>query len=170
MKIKNSTTLTELLNRYPDLELTLTGMLPAVGDLQQPALREQVFRVVNIENMAIKSGREVSDLILKLQRAAGIDVEKSKSKISKDFLPQDPVWIKKNPRVTIDGAEMLAEGEHPLGFIQEKLKELSSGDVILLLTNFHPGPVLEVMRAQGQLVYSREDAGNPNQQLTFIQK
>ena len=170
MEIKNSTTLTELLERYPHLELTLAGVLPAVGDLQQPALRKQVFKVVNIEHVAIKSGWEVSELIDELKRAAGIEVEKSKSSHSKEFLPQDPDWIRKPPRITVDGVEMLSEGEHPLELIQEKLKELSSGDVVLLLTNFHPGPMLDVMRAQGQLVFSREDAGNSNQQLTFIQK
>jgi hypothetical protein len=170
MKINNSTTLTELLEYFPHLDLTLAGVLPAVGDLQQPALREQVFNVVNIEHIAIKAGWEVSDLILELKRAAGIEVDKSTSGYSKEFLPQDPDWIKTPPRITIDGVEMLSEGEHPLGFIQEKLKELSSGDVILLLTNFHPGPMLEVMRAQGQQVFSREDAENLNQQLTFIQK
>ena len=41
MKIKNISTLDTLIAKYPQLKLTITGILPEFGNLEQAQLRER---------------------------------------------------------------------------------------------------------------------------------
>ena len=49
MKIKNTTTLDSLITEYPHLKLTLTSILPALGNLEQVQLKEKVLSTTTPE-------------------------------------------------------------------------------------------------------------------------
>jgi hypothetical protein len=171
MKIKNSTTLDTLISKYPQLKLTISGILPEFGNLEQAQLREKVLSTTTVEHFARKAGLEVSDLIKDLEKAAGLSTEeKDPSADTLEYDPTDPDWIKVDPTHRIDGVEMLSRGEHPLSIIKATLEEMEVDQVILLTTNFHPNPMIEAMGKLGAEVFSRKVINDENLHLTFIKK
>ncbi len=171
MKIKNITTLDALITEYPQLKLTITGVLPEFGNLEQPQLREKVLATTTVEHLARKAGMEVFDLIRDLEQAAGLSTaEEGPSSDTLEYAPADPDWIKVDPKHRIDGVEMLSRGEHPLSIIKASLEEMKPDQVILLTTNFHPNPMIEAMIEMGAEVFSRKDINEDTLFLTFIKK
>jgi hypothetical protein len=171
MKIKNITTLDALITEYPQLKLTITGVLPEFGNLEQPQLREKVLATTTVEHLARKAGMEVFDLIRDLEQAAGLSTaEEGLSSDTLEYAPADPDWIKVDPKHRIDGVEMLSRGEHPLSIIKASLEEMKPDQVILLTTNFHPNPMIEAMIETGAEVFSRKDINEDTLFLTFIKK
>jgi len=171
MKIKNTTTLDSLITEYPHLKLTLTSILPDLGNLEQAQLKEKVLSTTTLEHFARKAGMEVSDLVKDLKNAAGLSIEeKDPSADTLEFDPSDPDWIQVTPTLRIDGVEMLSRGEHPLSVIKTSLEEITADQVILLTTNFHPNPMIEAMVELGAEIFSRKAIKDDLLFLTFIKK
>lgn len=66
--------------------------------------------------------------------------------------------------------ELLARGEVPLSAANEALEKMSAGQILLLVTNFEPVPILEAMRQQNRRVFSKPNADQPGEFVTFIGK
>ena len=171
MKIKNITTLDALISEYPQLKLSITGVLPEFGNLEQPQLREKALSTTTVEHLARKAGVDVYDLIKDLEKAAGISTgEEGPSIDTLEYAPSDPDWIKVDPKHRIDGVEMLSRGEHPLSTIKANLEEMDPDQVILLTTNFHPNPMIEAMSEMELEIFSRKAINDETSFLTFIKK
>jgi len=170
MIIKNNTKLSSLLKEYPHLGMSIAAVLPDFGSLEQTHLREKVLSITSIEHIAQKSGQEVSDLIEDLNKLIGIQTNEDHDDGSIEFLPEDPAWIQAQPQHHIDGVELLTQGQHPLRIIQAKLEEMTSGEIILLETNFSPQPMVDAMNSAGADIYSRKDLNDTSRFLTFIKK
>jgi hypothetical protein len=170
MIIKNTTKLGSLLTEYPQLGMSISAVLPDFGSLEQPQLKETVLSITTIEHLANKTGREVSDLIDTLNSVIGLEAQADKEFKTIEYIPEDPDWIKQEPRQTVDGVELLSIGEHPLPVIQEYLQAMSPGEIILLKTNFPPQPMIDVMEKAGVDIYSLLDLSDSNLFLTFIRR
>ena len=170
MIIKNTTKLGALLKEYPQLRMSIGAFLPDFGSLVQPQLKSTVLGITTIEHLAQKTGREVSDLIAELNSVVGVQSNPSSEEGFQEFKSDDPDWTKNEPQHVVDGVELLSSGVHPLSVIQDLLKEMSPGAMILLKTNFPPQPMIEAMEEVGADIFSRMDLADSNLFLTFIKR
>lgn len=170
MKIKHTTRLGTLLEKYPQLKLKLTALLPAFSDLEQRPLKEKVLQITTVEHLARLTDREVPELIRELKEAAGLNGEEPHAEDKLEFLPDDPDWIQTPPDQVIDGTGMLTQGKHPLSEVKSSLTGMDEGEILLLTTNFHPQPMIDAMEAAGREVYSRQADERQGFYLTFIRK
>jgi len=159
-----------LLQTYPGLEDRIIGMAPPFKNLKNPLLRRTVGKIATLEKIAqignIDAGEFVNSLRLEvgLPELAGESITAPKP----EWDAADPEWIKGEPKVTVNGTEMLSRGEHPLAFVNEQMRNLEGGQYLLLHTNFKPLPLIDAMQKQGYLVFNKADAKNPDQHYTFI--
>lgn len=170
MKIKNSTTLQTLLSEYPQAEGIITKHLPDFNNIVQEQLKSPVLKITTVEHIALKAGIEPSQLIKQLAEVCGLSGEDMSSENTLSFDASDPDWIQADPSFVVDGVALLSKGEHPLELIKSRLDELSTGEVILLTTNFHPQPMIDAMKEKGAEVFSRPDLKQAGLHRTFIKK
>lgn len=171
MDIRPSMTLQNLISQHPDLEETVTALLPELQQITQEPLRSAALAAVNVERMAMRDGRDVSSLIHDIKVAAGLEggpvfaVDEAPA-----YLSTDPAWVQVEPAEHVDGVEMLSRGEHPLASVKRGFHGLSPGQVLLLTTTFPPTPLIEAMKSEGAEVHSREDARQESLFRTFLRR
>jgi hypothetical protein len=147
----------ELLDAFPHLEDVLIRQAPAFKALKNPVLRRTVARVATLEKAAQVGGIPVRDLVAALRQAAGLEAgemgaggEETPGMVA--LAPQDPPppWVREGAvRVTIDAEAMLAAGEVPLPRVQRALQEIEAGQLIKILSRFHPAPLVEAVERGG---------------------
>jgi len=170
MKIKNSTTIGSIINKYPTVESVIMELLPDFGELKQEHLKNQVISNITVDHFAQKANLDTTTFIIKLEDAAGISRDDSATENTIQFSASDPDWIQTEPAHEVDGVELLTKGEHPLNLIKTHLEDMSAGEIILLTTNFLPQPMIDAMGELGTEVLSRKDLQNENLHRTFIKK
>lgn len=155
MMITPDTRLGELLEAYPQLEQILIEFSPSFGKLKNPVLRRTVAKVATLAQAARIADVEVGRLVQVLREAAG----QAEGELPASEAPSDdaaPAWVESAEVArTIDVDAMLEEGEHPIGRMQPILKELASGQAVLLVSSFRPQPLIDKLGGEGWRVYSR---------------
>ncbi len=147
----------ELLDAYPQLEKVLIQEAPAFKALKNPVLRRTVARVATLEKAAQVGGIRVRDLVAALRQAAGLGAGETRAEgggasAPTVLGPQDPppAWVGEGEvRVTIDAEAMLAAGEVPLPHVQRALQVAEAGQLVKILTRFHPAPLIEAVERGG---------------------
>ena len=171
MEITRRSKLLEVLQAYPFLEEQIIAIAPPFKNLRNPVLRRSVGRLATIEQVAHIGEVDVVDLINRLRRAAGQGDLASGGQpraISPAASAGDPDWIAGEPTVVVDGTELLNAGEVPLQHVTELLAQLQTGDVVLLLTDFEPSPIVDAMHKQHHEVHHKTHPADPRQHLTYI--
>lgn len=172
MHITSHTKLFDVLEAYPELEKQIIKIAPPFKNLQNPVLRRTVGKLSNLEQVAKIGGMDVDKLVNTLRRAVGQEELSTTAggalavDISVDA--NDPPWISAKPEVVVNGTDLLANGEVPLGHINDLLTQISEGGIILLVTEFFPSPIIDAMKKQNREVHHKVDAQNPLRHLTFI--
>ena len=170
MDIQRDTKLSDLLKAYPDLEHKIMQIAPPFRNLRNPVLRKTVAKLATLEKVAQVGNLDVTGFINTLRRETGqIELAPETQALSK-WQAGEPEWIKQKPDGVVDGTEMLNRGEHPLSRINTLIGEIRPGQIILLLTNFKPVPMIDEMTRQGHQVFSKPKTGTDDQHLTFIQR
>lgn len=157
LSISPQTRVGELLDAYPHLEDVLIRQAPAFKALKNPVLRRTVARVATLEKAAQVGGIPVRDLVAALRQAAGLGTgetvaEGGTASAPSVLGPQDPLpaWVCEGEvRVTIDAEAMLTGGEVPLPHVQRALQEAEAGQLVKILTRFHPAPLIEAVERGG---------------------
>jgi len=172
LEITSQTKLFDVLEAFPELEEQIIKIAPPFKNLRNPVLRKTVGKLSTIEKVAEVGGMSVTNLVNTLRRAVGqaelTDLPAEQFLISVPHEMNDPEWITGEPTITINGDEMLARGEVPLGVINDHLRELPEGGFLLLVTAFLPTPIVDAMQKQGRMVYSKAHPLDENKFLTFI--
>jgi hypothetical protein len=170
MDIQANSKLFDVLNAYPDLEPKIIGLAPPFKNLKNPVLRKTVGKLATIEKIARIGNIEVRELVNTLRREVGQKEIQSTAEVAVNWQEGEPEWIKNEPKITVDGTDMLSRGEHPLQKVNQLMRESKAGEVLLLKTNFRPIPLIEEMEKQNYQVYSKSVQDQNDQHLTFIRK
>jgi len=174
LEITSQTKLFDVLEAFPELEEQIIKIAPPFKNLRNPVLRKTVGKLSTIEKVAEVGGMSVTNLVNTLRRAVGqgelTDRPAEQYRISVPHETSDPEWTTGEPAVTINGDEMLARGEVPLGVINEHLGNLPEGGFLLLVTAFLPSPIVDAMQKQEREVYSKAHPLDESKFLTFIRK
>ncbi len=154
MDITPKTKLSDLLKAYPELEEKVIKMAPPFKNLKNPILRKTVGKLASLSKVAQIGGLDIRDFVNELRKLSGQKPLEGIRESEKIQLPKTaPDWLKGEPLEVVDGVAMLEQGEHPLNYINSKMKEIESGQYIVLNTNFAPLPMHEAMMKQGYTVF-----------------
>lgn len=142
------TKVAELLNNYPELESELIEISPDFAKLKNPILRKTVARVATLEQAARIAGLEVSQVINRLRKKAGIEdlIEINEGKAMQfDEFEINPGTIQES----FDARPIIAAGEHPMHEVITKMNSLEKGKMLELITPFVPIPLIEIGKNRG---------------------
>ncbi|HPN36552.1 MAG TPA: DUF1858 domain-containing protein [bacterium] len=143
--------LSELLERYPQLEQTLLDHSSAFAKLKNPLLRRTVAKVATLRQVAQVGGVPLALLINQLRAAVG----QREDTFAETQSEARPDWLHSHAvTASLDARPMLEAGEHPLGRVLNALKDFPAEAVFELVTPFSPAPLLEQVRQKGYLVFS----------------
>ena len=165
MEINLDTKIYDLLKEYPFLEDELIRINPKFKKLKNPILKKTVARIASIKQAAAVGGMDAGELLNRIRKAVGLEevvVEPLEEEEQKT-----PKWIANEPKAIFMVQELLDSGKNPLAEVDKKLKELQSGDIILLISDFKPEPLIDEMKKKNQKVFSIQKDKNF---YTYIKK
>jgi len=165
MEINLDTKIYDLLKEYPFLEDELIRINPKFKKLKNPILKRTVARIASIKQAASVGGMDAGELLNRIRKAVGL--EEVAVEPLKEEEQEAPKWIADEPKVIFMVQELLDSGKNPLTEVNKKLKELQSGDVILLISDFKPEPLIDEMKKKNHEVFSIQKGENF---YTYIKK
>jgi len=166
MEVKITTKIYDLLKEYPFLEDELVKINPKFKKLKNPVLKRTVARVASIKQAAVVGGMDAAVLLNKIRELVG--QEPIELNLDEDENQEAPIWITNEPKVIIDANELLDKEQNPLAQTNKALKELKSGDILLIKSDFMPQPLIDEFKEKGYEVYSHEVS--KDNFLTYIKK
>ncbi len=156
MLINEQTKIAALLKHHPDALETIISLSPDFKKLRNPILRKLMAGRASIA-MASKIGGCTPEDFFKVLAPLGFKVDSSKP-IEKEEIKNTPKpaylqSVSSDKIVNFDVRAMLAEGNDPLKAIQQKVKALKQGEVLLIINNFEPVPLIKLLEKQGFEAY-----------------
>lgn len=146
-EITLETKIADLLNH--GMKETLIEINPKFKKLNNPVLRRTIAKVATVKQAAIVGGMEPGDLLNRLRTAVGQrTLEGTETHLpEKDLFPS---WAEEErAKVSIDANEALDRDENPLALAHNKLKELDSGEILEIVSDFRPQPLIDEFRKKG---------------------
>jgi uncharacterized protein (DUF2249 family) len=165
-EITLETKIADLLNDYEGMKDILIKINPKFKKLNNPVLRRTVARLAGVKQAAIVGGMDPVDLLNQLRVAVG--QEPVELQTSQETAEERPEWIAQESKLTIDANRLLDEEKNPLAEVRKALKEIEKGELISIVSDFRPEPLIDEFKKAGHDVYSQEiDEGHF---LTFVRK
>ena len=144
---------------------TLIDINPKFKKLNNPVLRRTLAKVASIKQAAIVGGMEPIELLNKIRESIGqepVQVDYKQNKESENFT------ITQEPKVIIDANEILDREQNPLAIAKKELKNLQNGEVLLILSDFKPEPLIDEFRKNGYKINTIKEESQKYK--TFIEK
>lgn len=154
MSINERTKLSELLKHHPDALEAIVSLSPDFKKLRNPVLRALMAGRTTIAMASKMGGIGPSDFFRALE-ALGFESEASQGSLSQEPVPKNiprPEALKSlaaERLVSFDVRSILADGKDPLRPIQQRVKSLKAGEVLLIVNTFEPVPLIKVLEKQG---------------------
>ena len=158
-EIKIDTTIADLLNNYKGMKDTLISINPKFKKLNNPILRRTLAKLATVKQAAIIGGMKPEDLLNQLRVAVGqepISLNLDKE-INKDEIP---TWAEQKAVVELNANELLDADKNPLAEVRKALKSLKSGEILALIADFKPEPLIEEFEKQGLQIATVKEAEN----------
>lgn len=149
LKITPETKIGVLLDSYPQLEDLLIKLAPPFAKLRNPILRKTVAKVTTLRQAAKVGGVNIAELVNALRNEVGQTESANILDESDSALRQKPDWMKNTISETLDIRSMIENGEHPMGMVMQKLRELENNQIFELITPFEPAPLIDKAKEQG---------------------
>ncbi len=163
------TTIADLLNNYEGMKDTLISINPKFKKLNNPVLRRTLAKVATVKQAAIVGGMEPLELLNRLRESVGeAPINSDGSILVQDSLKEEPSWIKKEPKITLDANTLLDENKNPLAEANRALKGLKEDESIVINSDFRPEPLIEALEKTRYSIYCKEIGDS--QFLTYIKK
>ena len=144
--------ISKVLEVYPVLLDTLTGISPAFTRLRNPILRKVQSRLVTVEQAARIADLEPSVLVRELNVAAGFDVATVQALMGDRCREcgSEPEWVGNAPiDAEIDAQVIFDRGEDPFGPISQVAQQVPAGAVLRILVGFEPVPLYAALAKLG---------------------
>ncbi len=167
-EITLETKIADLLNDYEGMKDILIEINPKFKKLNNPILRRTIAKVAGVKQAAIVGGMEPVELLNRLREAVGqppVEVDDSDKEKYDEVTPE---WIKHEAVVTLDANALLDADKNPLAEVRKALRSINSGELVTIVSDFRPEPLIEAFMEAGHEVYSQEI--DPSHFLTFIKK
>lgn len=158
MLINERTKIAALLKHHADALETIVALSPDFKKLRNPVLRALMAGRTTIAMASKIGGCKPEDFFTALA-SLGFEAAHSRKVSQEDTVRENnpkPEYlqnIRPDRLISFDVRAMLAEGDDPLKSIQQKVKSLNSGEVLLIVNNFEPVPLINLLEKQGFQTY-----------------
>ena len=158
MLINERTKIAALLKHHPDALETIVTLSPDFKKLRNPVLRALMAGRTTIAMASKIGGCEPADFF-KALAPLGFEVDPSQTTAPEGAVRENtpkPEYLQNIPPdrlINFDVRAMLAEGNDPLKSIQQKVKSLNPGEVLVIINNFEPVPLIKLLEKQGFQTY-----------------
>ncbi len=147
-EIKLDTTIADLLNNYEGMKDILISINPKFKKLNNPILRRTLAKLATVKQAAIIGGMKPEDLLNKLRVAVGQEpIEISTQEEEQDS--NIPSWAEKEALITLNANELLDKNKNPLAEARKALKKLKSGEILAIVADFKPEPLIDELKKEG---------------------
>ena len=166
-EITLETKIADLLNNYEGMKDILIKINPKFKKLNNPILRRTVAKVAGVKQAAIVGGMDPYDLLNQLREAVGQPpvTQKAQTVTEESIAPE---WIGNHVKVTLDANALLDAEKNPLAEVRKALRSLEEGELVSIVSDFKPQPLIDEFAKAGHEVYTQEVA--EGEFLTFIRK
>lgn len=154
MLINERTKIAALLKYHPDALETIVKLSPDFKKLRNPLLRALMAGRTTIA-MASKIGGCKPEDFFKALAPLGFERDYPQTDDAENSVANNkpkPAYLQHihpNQLVNFDVREMLAKGNDPLKAIQQKVKLLLPGEVLVIINSFEPVPLIKLLERQG---------------------
>lgn len=158
MLINEQTKIAALLKQHPDALEAIVKLSPDFKKLRNPVLRKLMAGRTSIA-MASKIGgckpRDFFEVLAPLGFVSDNSpvVSGHEGEPAVNVRPEYLQNISPERLVNFDVRAMLAEGNDPLKAIQQKVKSLKPGEVLVIINTFEPVPLIKLLERQGFQTY-----------------
>jgi len=169
-EITLETKIADLLNNYEGMKNILIKINPKFKKLNNPVLRRTLAKIAGVRQAAVVGGMDPMDLLNQLRVALGQTPVESRYSVEKTSTAKValPAWIATEPKATLDANTLLDEEENPLAKAYNILKKLDDGDILTIIADFQPEPLIEEFEKAGHEVYCQEI--DDTQFVTYVKK
>jgi len=158
MLINERTKIAALLKHHPDALEAIIPLSPDFKKLRNPVMRKLMAGRTTIA-MASKIGGCTPEDFYKALAPLGFEVDQNTDSSDKTSIPINkpkPAYLQNLPPerlINFDVRAMLDAGNDPLKAIQQKVKSLKAGEVLMIVNNFEPVPLIKLLEKQGFQTY-----------------
>lgn len=168
-KITMSTTVAELLNDYENMKDILIKINPKFKKLNNPVLKRTLAKVATVKQAAIVGGMKPENLLNQLRIAVGQEPIDTDNNTTNNTPLDTQNWIKEiAPKESINANELLNEDKNPLAISSKILKKFEKGEVLKIVSDFKPEPLIEEYEKKGYEVFCRQKSNKEFE--TFVKK
>ena len=168
-EITMETKIADLLNNYPGMKETLIAINPKFKKLNNPVLRRTLAKVAGVRQAAIVGGMEPLELLNRLREAVGQPlVDANGLSVEEEGTTEAPDWIEDEVKATLDAIELLDAEKNPLAEANKLLKGLNAGEMIAIMSDFKPEPLIDEFKKAGHEVYCKEESAD--RFVTYVRK
>lgn len=155
MIINANTKIAAILKYRPDALEYIIGINPKFEKLRNPVLRKLMAARTSIAMAAKMGGCSVEDFYRKLE-PMGFEIDHTALTVTveKKQLPGFIASIKTGQLIDLDVRPIIASGEDPLSIINKKVKTLQPGQVLKIINNFEPIPLILLLEKKGFVAYT----------------
>lgn len=158
MLINERTKIAALLKHHPDALEAIVPLSPDFKKLRNPLMRKLMAGRTTIA-MASKIGGCSPEDFYNALAPLGFEVDHAATDSKEQAPPQNkpkPAYlqnIQQDKLINFDVRAMLDTGNDPLKSIQQKVKSLNPGEVLVIINNFEPVPLIKLLEKQGFQTY-----------------
>lgn len=158
MLVNERTKIATLLKHHPDALETIIKLSPDFKKLRNPILRTLMAGRTTIAMAAKIGGCKPADFFAALtplgfEREYLSPADAPKGDLDPQPKPPYLQHTQPNQFIRFDVREILAKGSDPLKAIQQKVKSISSGQVLVIINSFEPTPLIKLLEKQGFTSY-----------------
>lgn len=170
MTIDANTKINKLLRENPDALEAIISISPKFNKLRNPLLRKLIASRTSIAQASRIGGCRVDDFFEKLEPLGfSIDREAAAQQDS-SATPIPPFMhdLRKEDILELDVRPILEAGQDPFSQILKKANELQARQALLIINNFDPIPLIELLGKRGFQTYT--DILSPDLYHTYFYK
>src|SRR5690606_30241288 len=158
MLVNERTKIATLLKHHPDALETIIKLSPDFKKLRNPILRTLMAGRTTIAMAAKIGGCKPADFFAALtplgfEREYLSPADAPKGDLDPQPKPAYLQHTQPDQFIRFDVREILAKGSDPLKAIQQKVKSISSGQVLVIINSFEPTPLIKLLEKQGFTSY-----------------
>ena len=158
MLVTKDTKISKILKEKPEAIDVIAAIHPNFKKLQNPILRRSLATRVSVKDAA-RIGKVPVNEFLKALEHAGFEVEL----VSDEFqntseLAVMPPDFSGKEIVELDVRPIINQGKDPFGYINKTAKKIKPGQVLLIINDFEPIPLVEYLIGKNFVHWMTQDA------------
>jgi len=156
MKIDSNTKISKILKEKPEAIDIIAGINANFKKLQNPILRRSLATRVSVADAARIGKVPVNDFLKALENI-GFEVDYNQNDTTQSNLTTIPPDFSNKEIVTLDVRPIIAEGKDPFGHINKVAKKIKPEQVLLIINDFEPIPLVEYLVSKNFIHWMTED-------------